>query len=183
MDAVSESRFTYDLRRASQNGLFSRVLAVSAQRAIRRSQELCQVVHERRIRPEFLSHLAKYARTAPRLRRYLPLAGGESGLLHIETEERPEGLVAHVAGEVDLANVIDFKDAIQPAVSTGRNVILDVSQLRYLDSTGLYVIADAHKALQQHNRQLVVAGAARTIAKVMGIFGFDRLVPLLSTRH
>ena len=109
------------------------------------------------------------------------VTGGDGDLLHIETEERPEGMVAHVSGEVDLANVVRLKQAIQPALRNCRNVILDLSHLRYMDSTGLYVLADAHKASQHHNCQLVVVGASPTITKIMRIFGLDGQAPLVSS--
>ncbi len=111
----------------------------------------------------------------------LPIAGGETDLLHIATDERPEGMVAYVSGEVDLANVDRFRDAIQPAMNNCRNVILDLSNLKYIDSTGLYVLTGVQKGLQQNNCQLVVAGASATIAKVMRLFGLDNLVPLVAS--
>lgn len=113
--------------------------------------------------------------------RYLPLAGGDGDFLAIETEERQEGLVVHVSGEVDLANVERFKAAIQPAFSNRRNVILDVGNLRYIDSTGLHVLIDAHQRLQKHDCRLFVAGASPGIAKVMRILHLDRLMPLVSS--
>lgn len=109
------------------------------------------------------------------------VTGRDGDLLHIETEERPEGTVARVSGEVDLANVDHLKQAIQPVLRNGRNVILDLSHLRYIDSTGLYVLAYAHKALQQHNCQLVVVGASPTITKILRIFGLDGLAPRVSS--
>jgi anti-sigma B factor antagonist len=93
--------------------------------------------------------------------------------LHIEIEERPDGMVARVSGEVDLANAIHFKDAIQPALRNCRNVILDMSNLRYIDTTGFHVLIDANKVLQQNNCQLIVVGAPRGIAKVMCILHLD----------
>lgn len=181
MSVVSNRRFPYDYRRISQNQRLSRALIASAQRAISRSRDLCETVQERRRLPDFLHHLAKYAAVFPEMRRYLPLTGGGDDLLQIETEERPEGLVARVSGEVDLANVDRLRDAIQPAVSNCRNVILDLSNLKYIDSTGLYVLTGAQQGLQQHNCRLVVVGAPLTIAKVMRLFGFDKLATLVSS--
>lgn len=107
--------------------------------------------------------------------------GNKVDTLHIELEERPEGMVARLSGEVDLANAIHFKDAIQPAPRNCRNVILDMSNLRYIDSTGLHVLIDANKELQQNNCQLIVVGASPGIAKVMRILHLDRILPLVSS--
>jgi anti-sigma B factor antagonist len=112
---------------------------------------------------------------------FMSPAGGESDPLHIETEERPEGFVAYVSGEVDLANVVRLKDAIHPVLTNRRNVILDVSNLRYIGSTGLRVIIDTNTELQQNNCQLVIAGASPGIAKVMRILHLDRRLSLTSS--
>jgi anti-anti-sigma factor len=179
MDISGERGFAYELERTSQSVHFSRVLVTLAHRVTSRSRALCLTVHERRRRPDFSHRLAKYVQMVPRMRRYLPLAGGDGDLLHIETEERAEGMVAHVSGEVDLANVDRFKGALQPALSPHRNVILDVSNLRYIDSTGFHVLVNTSKELRQHNCQLVVVGASPSIAKVMRILRLDGLVPLV----
>ena len=101
--------------------------------------------------------------------------------LSVDTEELPEGIVVHVSGEVDLGNADRLKGAIQPAVSNCRNVILDVGHLTYIDSSGLYVLLEANKELRRNKCQLVVVGADPMIAKVMLIFGFDRVMPLVSS--
>ena len=101
--------------------------------------------------------------------------------LQIEIEERPEGMVARVSGEVDLANVIHFKDAIQPALRNCRNVILDASNLRYIDCRGLHVLIEANKELQENNCQLIVVGASPGIAKVMRILHLDQMLLLVSS--
>jgi anti-anti-sigma factor len=109
-----------------------------------------------------------------------PRAGGGGDPLGIESEERAEGLVVHVSGEVDLANVTYFKDALQPALRNCRNVIINVSNLRYIDSSGLHVLIDTNQVLRQNNCQLVVVGASPSMAKVMQILHLDELIPLVS---
>jgi anti-anti-sigma factor len=107
--------------------------------------------------------------------------GDPNDLLSVDTEELPEGIVIHVSGEVDLGNADRLKDATQPAVSSWRNVILDVSHLRYIDSAGLYILLRANEELRRNKCQLVIVGASPMIARVMGISGFDALMPLVSS--
>jgi anti-anti-sigma factor len=107
--------------------------------------------------------------------------GGTNDPLSIDTEELPEGIVVHVSGEVDLGNADRLKGAIQPAVDNRRNVILDVSHLTYIDSSGLYILLGANKELLRNKCRLVVVGACPMITKVMLIFGFDRVMPLVSS--
>jgi anti-anti-sigma factor len=107
--------------------------------------------------------------------------GDPNNLLSVDTEELPEGIVFHVSGEVDLGNADSLKGAIQPAVDNSRNVILDVSHLRYIDSAGLYILLRANEELRRNKCQLVVVGASPVIARVMLISGFDGLMPLVFT--
>lgn len=154
-----------------------RELIASAQRVMATSRELCRVVHDRRRGSDFRYRLAKYTKTFPHMRRFISLCGGEGELLRIETEEQAEAMVIHISGEVDLGNVTRLRAALEPALENCRNLILDMGALRYIDSTGLHALIDANKVLQENNRQLVVAGASRTIAKVMHILDLDRLIP------
>lgn len=51
--------------------------------------------------------------------------------------------VVSVAGEVDLATVDQFSDAIQKAVQDAPGVVIDLSQVTYLDSSGVRALFQA----------------------------------------
>jgi anti-anti-sigma factor len=182
MPAHGESRASR-LRIARDHAVVARTLIDSASRVVRRSRVLCGCVRDLSRRPDFYRHLLTSSRVVPWMRRFLPIAGagGEIDLLDIETQERLEGLVARVSGEVDLANVDRLTRAIRPAVETSRNIVLDVTGLRYIDSTGLHALLDAQRHLQAHGCRLLVAGASPSIGKVMRLFGFDKLIPLTAS--
>ena len=163
------------------NKSLSRELIALARRAISRAKALCDTIHDRRRRTDFSQRAAKYSEWFPRMRRYIPIAGGDGDPLQIETEEIQGAELVRLAGEVDLGNVGRLKSAMEPALNSGRSLILDVSRLRYVDSTGLHAIIDAHQALQQADCQLVVVGASAGIAKVMRILHLDRLIPMASS--
>lgn len=176
-----ETNTTYDVLRALHNRLASLHLMASAQRVTSQARDMCLAVQERRRHSDFFYRLARRATMFPRMRRFLPLFGGDGDPLQIKQEERPEGMVARLFGEVDLANVERLQAALRPALSNCRNIILDISALKYIDSTGLHVLIDTHKVLQQYDCQLIVVGASAGIAKVMRILHLDALMPLVSS--
>lgn len=88
-------------------------------------------------------------------------------------------LVALV-GEIDLANVEQVEHAVQAAVaSSALGLVLDLSGVTYLDSTGLRLLY--HLARQLHDREqelrLVVPAQSR-IRRILELAGVSGVIPV-----
>ena len=73
--------------------------------------------------------------------------------------------VAHLRGDIDLSNVENIGLAVESAVSNAAfGVVLDLSEVTYLDSSGLRLIFRLVRELQNRQQQLrlVVPHGART---------------------
>jgi len=57
-------------------------------------------------------------------------------------------------------------------------VVLDLSSLDFLDSTGIAVIVGALKRLREGGGELRVAGASGPVATVFETTGLDRVIPM-----
>lgn len=87
--------------------------------------------------------------------------------------------VVAVAGEVDIATA-DTLDAELSAVLAGgaRHLIVDLSEVGFLDSTGLGVLVKALKRAREAEGGLAVVVTAERISKVFRITGLDAVMPL-----
>jgi anti-anti-sigma factor len=91
----------------------------------------------------------------------------------------PAAVVVSVAGEVDLAVHDALQDSVQSAVKTAdvdgvNNVIVDLSQTTFMDSTGIRVLVDGYVAAGVAGVGFVVAGASgmvRNVLEITGVFG------------
>ena len=65
--------------------------------------------------------------------------------LSVETREEGEQVRIAVEGELDLSSALTFDEEIRRAEDCApRTVVLDLSRLKFLDSTGLRLIMSAH---------------------------------------
>lgn len=80
-----------------------------------------------------------------------------------------------VEGEIDVSCASELRDAIDAALSEAvPGVEVDLSQVPYIDSTGIGVLVGAaHRALDQDARVTVV-GAQRNVSRIFGLLGIDR---------
>jgi anti-anti-sigma factor len=62
-------------------------------------------------------------------------------------EDVPNGNILHVLGEVDLANADEFQGAVLELAKEDGEVVVDLTACSYMDSSGLRVLATAHKAI------------------------------------
>ena len=84
--------------------------------------------------------------------------------------------VAHVAvvGELDLATASTLGDELDEVERDSvRDVMLDMRDVTFVDSTGLNVVLQAWTRAQQNGHRLVVVGASRSTRRLCHIAGTE----------
>lgn len=85
----------------------------------------------------------------------------------------PVDFVSVKADRIDAAGAVAFKDAFRSATSSGNQiVVLDLSEVTFIDSSGLGAIVAAQKLLND-GRRLELAGLQDAVAKVMALTKMD----------
>lgn len=92
------------------------------------------------------------------------------------TENEGEYLVS-VSGELDLYTAPELKQVVEPVAASGEHdLIIDLSELSYMDSTGLGIFVGTLKDLNKHNKELHVLGVNDRILKLFEITGLRDLM-------
>ncbi|WP_299608919.1 STAS domain-containing protein [uncultured Tateyamaria sp.] len=82
---------------------------------------------------------------------------------------------------IDAAVAIEFKEAMRSATDGGNDtVVLDLSQVQFIDSSGLGAIVAAMKQMGQ-SRKLALAGLTPTVEKVFRLTRMDSVFPVFPT--
>ncbi|MEO3945532.1 STAS domain-containing protein [Gorillibacterium sp. CAU 1737] len=84
----------------------------------------------------------------------------------------------YVKGELDLAVAAEFRSAIEPLISTDKEVILDMGELTYIDSTGMGILIFFLKARKEENRAFAVQNIPQKIKKLLDLTGITRFLPV-----
>jgi anti-anti-sigma factor len=94
---------------------------------------------------------------------------GETPMAAFIRETTDSGDVLHVLGEVDLANVAEFEDAVN-ALTDQPHVIVDLTACTYMDSSGLRTLAVAHKEVGDRLRVIIPqSGSVHRIFEITGL--------------
>jgi len=102
-------------------------------------------------------------------------------VLTLDTVEQDHWLVVYMIGECDMETVPQLMDELSKAIHEGKNVILDVHLLTYIDSTGISAVASAQRSLAEEGRVLRIVGSHGLFAKAIQLCRLDRLVELYDT--
>ena len=95
-------------------------------------------------------------------------------MLHeLHFDESAEHVVARLTGEVDSSNASSVEESMREH-STGRRLVLDLSDLRYLDSAGIAMI----DALRRTCDLRLVLPPRSIVTRALTMTGVDQLVPV-----
>ncbi len=98
----------------------------------------------------------------------------ERGLLTISSQPHTAHLVT-VSGEMDGLNARDLEDELIRLEGDGRSqIVLDVSRLEFIDSTGLAVIVRAHRRMAKKDHSLIVRPQGQQVVRAFELSGLDK---------
>ncbi len=79
-------------------------------------------------------------------------------------------------GEVDIYTASQLKETLNDMVSSkAEDVIVDASELDYIDSTGLGVLIGILKRLKQQEKDIYILNARQNVKKLFSITGLDKI--------
>lgn len=84
-------------------------------------------------------------------------------------------LVAEIYGDLDINSVEDFKTNILSKIDGNKDLVLDLKNLDYIDSTGLGAFMVVYKNLSEKNRNVFVVNAKKNIYKLFKITELDEI--------
>lgn len=99
------------------------------------------------------------------------------------TEDRPaQGpWILTASGEIDLYTAPDLREALDRAIEARRDVILDLEGTEFIDSTGLGVLVDGHRRLQEAESRLVLVNPQPAITRTLEITVLDRVLEMTNS--
>ena len=102
--------------------------------------------------------------------------------LQVSVEQPADGsfLVA-ASGELDLSNSKSLEDAVSAARDRGaRSLVLDLSGLTFMDSSGLRLLIDTWNEANVADRTLsIVVRAGGLVRRLLEITGCDAVLPIV----
>jgi anti-anti-sigma factor len=100
------------------------------------------------------------------------------GTLTIRVSDDGSSCTFALAGELDLANAATLSAALEQAASEGDEaLIIDMSELEFIDSTGIALLVATHRRLTGSDRLSLVPSRTSAVRRVMALTGLDAALP------
>jgi anti-sigma B factor antagonist len=98
-----------------------------------------------------------------------------------ESDTEPYTLVL-LDGEADVTNCNALREVLEAEVAKQpRTLILDLSGLRFMDSSALHVILRVNRAMDRQGGVLALACPRDPVAKMLRLTAADQLLPVYAT--
>nr|WP_301484362.1 STAS domain-containing protein [Intrasporangium sp.] len=102
--------------------------------------------------------------------------------LSINRADRGERTVMTLGGEIDVYTAPFVRERLDEAVHAGRvNLIVDMTGVRFLDSTGLGVLVGRLKLTRSLGGSFRIVGTDTRVLKVFAITGLDKVFEIYPT--
>ncbi|MFF5180291.1 STAS domain-containing protein [Micromonospora sp. NPDC000316] len=103
--------------------------------------------------------------------------GGILGIDHLD-----DVTVVAATGDIDLASGDTLRSALRHAAEMGGHVVVDLSRVHLIDSTGLGLLVRAHQDARDRGATLSLAAPSRFIRTVLHTMRLDGALPIFESR-
>ena len=101
-------------------------------------------------------------------------------ILEVDSREQGGAVLLALIGELDLSTVEKVEDELRKAEDGGaETVVLDLSSLSFLDSTGLRTIVTADQRARKSGRRLAIVKGPETVHRVFTITRLDERLDMV----
>jgi anti-sigma B factor antagonist len=86
-----------------------------------------------------------------------------------------------LTGEVDLHNSPQVRKQLLAVVKAGSSVIVDFSELSYIDSSGIATLVEAYNIAKNNQLSLTIVGAKGAPLQVMELTHLNKVFPMIDS--
>jgi anti-sigma B factor antagonist len=96
--------------------------------------------------------------------------------VRVHASKRLDAHIIEVSGDIDVFSARPFKAALTRELDRGNySVVVDLSRVEYMDSTGLGVLVAAFKRAREHEGTIKLVGLNRQLTKIFDMTGLNRV--------
>lgn len=101
--------------------------------------------------------------------------------IDIRNENHGESVVYRLFGNLDIATAPTVRAALLEASETAHDIIVDLTGLEFIDSTGLGALIGAHRRALEHDGKVRLVVREGPIARLLNITGLVRVFSVYSS--
>ena len=82
----------------------------------------------------------------------------------------------HLDGEIDMDVTEKAKEVIFPVIDSGKEVHLNLSQVQYMDSSGISVLIESHQRALEKNTKVIIKDVSKSVLKVIMMAKLEQIL-------
>jgi|TARA_B100001029_G_C14828275_1_gene321541 anti-anti-sigma factor len=84
----------------------------------------------------------------------------------------------HLDGEIDMDVTEKAKEIIFPVIDSGKEVHLNLSQVQYMDSSGISVLIESHQRALEKSTKVIIKDVSKSVLKVIMMAKLEQILNL-----
>jgi len=84
----------------------------------------------------------------------------------------------HLDGEIDMDVTEAAKEEIFPHIDAGKVVHLNLSNVQYMDSSGISVLIESHQKALEKNTKVIIKDVSKSVLKVIMMAKLEQILNL-----
>lgn len=99
-------------------------------------------------------------------------------MMLLETQKVNNSLIVKVKGELDLLTAETFRNLVERAINRekAQNLILDMEQVDFIDSSGLGVILGRYRRIREQGGNMAIVGVKPHVKRILELAGIMGIV-------
>lgn len=100
----------------------------------------------------------------------------------VQAEKEGDLHTVEVVGELDQATAPELRAALAETLQDGGSVLVDLTGCEFIDSTGLSLMVESKRQIDNGERRFGVCCPHRDVRRMLELTGIDKAVGLFDTR-
>jgi anti-sigma B factor antagonist len=106
---------------------------------------------------------------------------GPAEQLRVDSRREKDRVVISLDGELDMASAPLLQAALEDAEDTAPALVLDLRELRFMDSTGLRIILWARERLRERGQELALTVGSNQVQRLLSVSGVGEHLRVIAT--
>ena len=94
----------------------------------------------------------------------------------VETKDNTK--IVHLDGEIDMEVADKARQTILPLIEAGHDVDLNLSNVTYMDSSGISVLIESHQKAQEKQTKVVLKEISKSVLKVIMMAKLEQILTI-----
>ena len=93
-------------------------------------------------------------------------------------EEIDTKRIVHLNGEIDMDVADKSRETILPLIEAGHEVHVNLSNVQYMDSSGISVLIESHQKALEKNTKVIIKEVSKSVLKVIMMAKLEQILNL-----